>query len=90
MTINIPTFLIPRPYEINPNWEFGFENIPSGNPVGRWYKKCGVFLLLAGHSFAIVTQHTPLNMRLDSRRRGALSAHARPVDRVAVGGRVAG
>jgi hypothetical protein len=33
MTIihTIPTFSIPRPSEINPHWEFGFENTPSGN-----------------------------------------------------------
>jgi hypothetical protein len=29
---NMPTFSIPRPSEMNPNWSFWFENIPSGNP----------------------------------------------------------
>jgi hypothetical protein len=28
----IPTFSIPIPYKIYPNWDLGFENIPSGNP----------------------------------------------------------
>jgi hypothetical protein len=30
--IHTPTFSIPRPSNINPNWYFWFENIPSGNP----------------------------------------------------------
>jgi hypothetical protein len=29
---NIPTFPISRPSKIYPNWDFGFEKIPSGNP----------------------------------------------------------
>jgi hypothetical protein len=29
---NIPTFSIPRPSKFYPNWDFGLENIPSGNP----------------------------------------------------------
>jgi hypothetical protein len=33
---NIPTFPVPRPSKIYPNWDFWFENRPSGNPVG-WY-----------------------------------------------------
>jgi hypothetical protein len=32
MVIAIPTFSIPRPYKIYPNWHFLFENKPSGNP----------------------------------------------------------
>jgi hypothetical protein len=30
--LNVPTFSIPRPSKIFPNWDFWFENIPSGNP----------------------------------------------------------
>jgi hypothetical protein len=30
---NISTFSNPRPSKIYPNWDFGFENKPSGNPV---------------------------------------------------------
>jgi hypothetical protein len=33
MATNIPTFSIARPSKIYPNWTFGFENMPSGNPV---------------------------------------------------------
>jgi hypothetical protein len=29
---NTPTFSIPRPSKIYPNWDFWFEKIPSGNP----------------------------------------------------------
>jgi hypothetical protein len=29
---NIPTFSISSPSKIYPNWDFGFEKIPSGNP----------------------------------------------------------
>jgi hypothetical protein len=29
---NIPTSSIERPSKIYPKWDFGFENIPSGNP----------------------------------------------------------
>jgi hypothetical protein len=36
---NIPTFSIPRPYKIYTNWEFGFEIVPSGNPVLRYKVK---------------------------------------------------
>jgi hypothetical protein len=32
MGIKIPTFNIQRPNKISPNWDFWFENIPSGNP----------------------------------------------------------
>jgi hypothetical protein len=28
----IPSFSILRPQKIYPNWDFGFENKPSGNP----------------------------------------------------------
>jgi hypothetical protein len=31
---NIPTFSIPRPSTIYPNWDFWSENKPSGNPGG--------------------------------------------------------
>jgi hypothetical protein len=27
--------LIPRPSEIDPNWDFWYENLPSGNPVAH-------------------------------------------------------
>jgi hypothetical protein len=30
---NIPTLTIKRPSKIYPNWDFWFENKPSGNPV---------------------------------------------------------
>jgi hypothetical protein len=30
--LNIQTFLILRPSKIYPNWDFWFENKPSGNP----------------------------------------------------------
>jgi hypothetical protein len=30
---NIPTNSITRPSKIYPNWDFWYENIPSGNPV---------------------------------------------------------
>jgi hypothetical protein len=29
---NIKTFSIPRPSKMCPNWDFWFENKPSGNP----------------------------------------------------------
>jgi hypothetical protein len=32
---NIPTFSIPRSSKIYPNWDFWFENMPSGNPGSR-------------------------------------------------------
>jgi hypothetical protein len=31
--VGIPTFSILRPSKIYPNWDFWFENIPSGNPA---------------------------------------------------------
>jgi hypothetical protein len=30
-SLNIPTFCIPRPSKIYPNWDFWLENTPSGN-----------------------------------------------------------
>jgi hypothetical protein len=30
---NTPTFSILKPSKIYPNWDFWFENIPSGNPT---------------------------------------------------------
>jgi hypothetical protein len=30
--LNIPTFAFPRFSKIYPNWDFWYENIPSGNP----------------------------------------------------------
>jgi hypothetical protein len=36
MNIKIPTFSILRPSKIYPNWDFGFENKPSGNPAMHW------------------------------------------------------
>jgi hypothetical protein len=32
-TPNIPTFFIPRLSKIYPNWDFWYENVPSGNPA---------------------------------------------------------
>jgi hypothetical protein len=32
MMIKYKTFSIPRPFKMNPNWDFWFENKPSGNP----------------------------------------------------------
>jgi hypothetical protein len=29
---NVPTFSIPKPNKTYPNWDFWFENKPSGNP----------------------------------------------------------
>jgi hypothetical protein len=29
---NISIFFIPKPFKIKQNWDFGYENIPSGNP----------------------------------------------------------
>jgi hypothetical protein len=34
--LNTPTFSIQRPSNIYPNWDFWFENIPSGNPDRRY------------------------------------------------------
>jgi hypothetical protein len=31
---NAPAFSVPRPSKIYPNWDFWFEDIPSGNPGG--------------------------------------------------------
>jgi hypothetical protein len=36
MATKIPTFPIPRPSNVYPNWDFWSENIPSGNPA-RYY-----------------------------------------------------
>jgi hypothetical protein len=36
MTIKY-TFTILRPSKIYPNWDFGFENIPSGKPATKMY-----------------------------------------------------
>jgi hypothetical protein len=30
--LHIPTFSVLMLYKIYPNWDFWFENIPSGNP----------------------------------------------------------
>jgi hypothetical protein len=35
MTTNLPEFSILRTSKIYPNWDFGFENKQSGNPVPR-------------------------------------------------------
>jgi hypothetical protein len=35
---NIPIFSIPRPPKIYRNWDFWYENKPSGNPANRWKK----------------------------------------------------
>jgi hypothetical protein len=32
---NIPTFFIPRPSKIYPNWNFWFANVTSGNPASQ-------------------------------------------------------
>jgi hypothetical protein len=31
----MPTSSIARPFKIYPNWDFWFENMPSGNPAGE-------------------------------------------------------
>jgi hypothetical protein len=31
---NIPTLSVPKPSKIFQNWDFWFENVPSGNPGG--------------------------------------------------------
>jgi hypothetical protein len=33
----MPTFSIPRPSKIFPNWDFWFAKIPSGNPDHNSY-----------------------------------------------------
>jgi hypothetical protein len=33
VAIKIPTSSIAKPFQIYPNWDFWFENMPSGNPV---------------------------------------------------------
>jgi hypothetical protein len=33
MVLKLPIFSIARPFKIYPNWDFWFENKPSGNPV---------------------------------------------------------
>jgi hypothetical protein len=38
-TLNIPRFSIPRSSKMYPNWDFWFENIPSGNPAAQWEEK---------------------------------------------------
>jgi hypothetical protein len=42
---SVQTFIIPRPSKIYPFWDFGYENIPSGNPVCRPASK--VFAVLS-------------------------------------------
>jgi hypothetical protein len=32
MAKKVPTSSIARPFKIYPNWDFLFENMPSGNP----------------------------------------------------------
>jgi hypothetical protein len=34
-SLNIPTFSIPRPSKIYPDWDFWFENKLSGNPASQ-------------------------------------------------------
>jgi hypothetical protein len=44
MSIKLPTFSILRPNKIYQNWEFGFENVPSGNPtVLDYFSSGGIF-----------------------------------------------
>jgi hypothetical protein len=33
ITKKIPTFPIPKSFKIYPNWDFWFENKPSGSPA---------------------------------------------------------
>jgi hypothetical protein len=35
--LNIPTMTIPRLFKTFPNWDFWFENIPSGNPDFKFF-----------------------------------------------------
>jgi hypothetical protein len=37
----MPRFSIARPSKIYPNWDFGFENKPSGNPGGMYFLRAG-------------------------------------------------
>jgi hypothetical protein len=46
MTINIPEFSLPMHSKIYPNWDFWYENIPSGNP-GKWVENVQVFFRLS-------------------------------------------
>jgi hypothetical protein len=52
----IPTFSIPRPSKIYPNWEFWFRNISSGNPVSELVQKW------FGHTNKIFTGFSSLNI----------------------------
>jgi hypothetical protein len=41
----MPTYSIARSSKIYPNWDFGFENQPSGNPdLGHFFTICFYFL----------------------------------------------
>jgi hypothetical protein len=48
MAIKIPTSSIAKPSTIYPNWDFGFENIPSDNPALMTSKTN--FLASSGHA----------------------------------------
>jgi hypothetical protein len=39
----MPRFSLARPSKIYPNWDFWFENKPSGNPESDWLKLCLLF-----------------------------------------------
>jgi hypothetical protein len=49
MAVNIPTLSITRPSKIYPNWDFWFENIPSGNPVLERTRNLFIFKLFYHH-----------------------------------------
>jgi hypothetical protein len=46
MVINIPRFSIGRPSKIYTNWDFWFENKPSGNPDRHRKKQTNGFPLV--------------------------------------------
>jgi hypothetical protein len=57
MAAKIPTSSIARPYKIYPNWDFCFENIPSGNTAFNdselWSALHGLIFLFFRILFAI-------------------------------------
>jgi hypothetical protein len=55
--LNIPTFSIQIPSKIYPNWDFWYENIPSGNPDRRRLRHVKCIPLRQSHKLM-----QPINM----------------------------